>query len=277
MARKKKMRLVGWKLIVMLILIAGCVVMANDIKQVDAGRGVGEASGEYGNLMEVRTAAGVPEVRKEYKGMWMSFNPKEHIPNWVSWGLTDEETHGSEPRTNNFKADESVEGSAETWDYSYSGYDRGHMAPAGDMKWDSEAMAETFLMTNICPQAKALNTGAWRTLEEKCRAWARSLGEIYIVCGPVIKGEATEYIGDSRVYVPSSFFKAIVAPKERMGIGFIMPNSKVKGGMQACVVTIDSIESVTGHDLFYELPDDVEDDVESQCNFNRWATIRSEK
>lgn len=269
MIKRSKKRTLG-KIVVMILLLAGCVMMAHNAELADERNA---AAALADGAPDVKTAPGVPEVKKRYKGMDISFNPKAHIPNWVAWELTADETGGKEPRTNKFSADESVEGCAETWDYSYSGYDRGHMAPAGDMKWDADAMAETFLLTNICPQAKALNTGAWRTLEEKCRAWAKSAGRLYIVCGPVIDGKPLEYIGDSKVYVPAKFFKALVAPDIGMGIGFIMPNKKVPGGMQPCAVTIDSIEALTGHDFFTELPDDLENDVESQCNFNRWATI----
>ncbi len=234
---------------------------------------------QFGDLLEVVTNPSRPSVRKDYIGMRVDFNPRAHIPNWVSWELTADETEGSEPRYNKFSCDESVEGCAETWDYSYSGYDRGHMAPAGDMKWDKKAMEETFYLTNICPQVKALNVGAWRTLEEKCRQWAREEGRIYIVCGPVIGNKPVELIGDSRVWVPDSFFKVIIAPYANppRGIGFLMPNTAVKGGMQTCVVSIDSVEKVTGHDFFPTLPDDIENDLESQHKFSQWNYSKKKK
>ena len=232
--------------------------------------------GAYGDLMRVVTNPAVPSQLKSYKGMDISFNEKCHIPNWVSWELTDEETMGDVPRKDKFTSDPDIEGCPDSWDYSYSGYDRGHMAPAGDMKWDSKAMEETFFMSNICPQVNALNTGAWKNLEEKCRLWAQIDGRIYIVCGPIIDEKPMELIGDSRVWVPSRFFKAIIAPYSNpaRGIGFIMPNEKVKGGMQPCAVTIDEIERITGHDLFPALPDDIEAELESQCNFNQWSTLK---
>lgn len=97
-------------------------------------------------------------------------------------------------------------------------------------------------------------------------------GKIYIVCGPVIGKKPVEFIGDSRVWVPDSFFKVIIAPYANppRGIGFLMPNTSVKGGMQACVVSIDSVERVTGHDFFHSLPDDLENNLESQQKFAQW-------
>lgn len=232
--------------------------------------------GEYGNLMAVVTNPSVPSQFKSYTGMDLSFNSRCHIPNWVSWELTADETTGDVDRTNKFYNDPEIEGCPDSWDYSNSGYDRGHMAPAGDMKWDSKAMEETFFLSNICPQVKSLNTGSWKNLEEKCRLWAQIDRRIYIVCGPVIDDKPLELIGESKVWVPKRFFKAIIAPYSTpaRGIGFIMPNGKVVGGMQACAVTIDEVERVTGHDFFASLPDDLENELESQCNFHQWSTMR---
>ncbi len=232
--------------------------------------------GEYGNLMAVVTNPSVPSQFKSYTGMDLSFNSRCHIPNWVSWELTADETTGDVDRTNKFYNDPEIEGCPDSWDYSNSGYDRGHMAPAGDMKWDSKAMEETFFLSNICPQVKSLNTGLWKNLEEKCRLWAQIDRRIYIVCGPVIDDKPLELIGESKVWVPKRFFKVIIAPYSTpaRGIGFIMPNGKVVGGMQACAVTIDEVERVTGHDFFASLPDDLENELESQCNFHQWSTMR---
>ena len=284
--KKRKLNIIGrlknkqmLQAMVILLLIAGCVKLGMALNERDEKQHGPLGDSEVGNLMEVRTNSQLKSVEKRYKGMDISFNPRYHIPNWVSWELTADETEGDVARTNKFYADPDVEGCAETWDYSYSGYDRGHMAPAGDMKWDKDAMAETFYMTNICPQVKSLNTGTWKRLEEKCRTWAQIEGSLYIVCGPVIDGEPVEYIGDSRVYVPKKFFKVILSPYSTpaKGIGFIIPNGKVKGGMQECAVPIDSVEAVTGHDFFASLPDEIENEVESQCNFHYWSTLRKKK
>lgn len=263
-------------LLVMAIVFAGAWVVNTLIGCDNPETPPVREEGSYGNLMKVVTNPTVPSQLKSYKGMDISFNEKCHIPNWVSWELTDEETMGDVPRKDKFMSDPDIEGCPDSWDYSYSGYDRGHMAPAGDMKWDSKAMEETFLMSNICPQVNALNTGAWKNLEEKCRLWAQIDGRIYIVCGPIIDEKPMELIGDSKVWVPSKFFKAIIAPYSNpaRGIGFIMPNEKVKGGMQPCAVTIDEIERITGHDLFPALPEDVETELESQCNFHQWSTLK---
>ena len=143
------------------------------------------------------------------------------------------------------------------------------------MKWDEEAMRQTFYLTNICPQAPELNRGTWKSLEEKCRVRAKTDSAIIIICGPILTDSITEYIGDSRVAVPKRFFKVVLSPyrDEPVAIGFIMPNAKVVGGMQPAAVSIDEVESATGHDFFSILNDDEENRLESMCNFNRWSRM----
>ena len=248
-----------------------CCVIANSEKSSS------KKPQKFGDLEKVIASNSQPSQLVDYEGFSLSFNKKMHVPNWVVWELTGEEVAGTFPRKDNFRGDDNVAGSAEKWDYSYSGYDRGHMAPAGDMKWSKKAMDESFYMTNMCPQAKSLNTGAWKRLEEKCRQWATIDGAIIIVCGPVLTDPIEEYIGDSRVAVPQRFFKVILSPyvDEPRGIGFIMPNSKVPGGMQAAAVSIDEVERVTGLDFFSSLPDEIENKVESQCKFHYWSTLKN--
>lgn len=225
-------------------------------------------------LLEVIMPSTTPSIPKTYTGFTLSFNPQKHIPNWVAWELTDEETTGTVKRLNKFNNDPTVEGCPETYDYNYSGYQRGHMAPAGDMKWDQKAMEETFYLTNICPQMGSLNTGAWKNLEEKCRDWAKAFGSIIIICGPVLTDNIREFIGDQRIAVPKRFFKVVIAPEAKQGIGFVMNNGRVEGGMQMAAMSIDQVEEITGYDFFSALPDDLENEIEAQNNFHKWSTLR---
>ena len=229
-----------------------------------------------GSLLNVKIPDYVESEMVDYTGMTISFNPEAHQANWVAWELTAEEAQGEEPRNGSFQQDTRVKGCPSPADYRHSGYDRGHLAPAGDMKWSPEAMRESFMMTNISPQAHTLNAGAWKKLEEKCRQWARRDSVLYIVCGPVLTDEVTERIGPTGVIVPQRFFKVVLAPYANppRGIGFIMPNGAVEGGMQRAVVSIDDVEAVTGFDFFSALPDSIEAIVESRADFNGWNRPR---
>ena len=113
--------------------------------------------------------ANVPSLLLYREGYTTSYNVETRTPNWVAWHLTASHTNGSAKRNGiTFQADEEIpEPRVDTYDYMRSGYDRGHMCPAGDNHWSQKAMEQSFLMTNVCPQIPALNSGLWNTIEKQ--------------------------------------------------------------------------------------------------------------
>ena len=214
----------------------------------------------------------LPAGRKErllrHTGYAVSFNPEWNIPNWVAYELTEAETYGKRPRTNQFTADPDVAGSPETWDYSRSGWDRGHMAPAGDMKWDTNAMKESFYLSNVCPQNHNLNKGDWNSLEEKVRNMARRYGSVYVCCGPVVTSTDSLIGKEHRIVVPQAFFKALLwkADGQWVAAGFCFRNEAGHRELKNYVLTVDSLEALTGMDFFPALDDAVENRVEAELN-----------
>lgn len=185
--------------------------------------------------------------RKNYV---VSYNSRTKCPNWVLWELTREHADGTVKRPDYaFHEDMEVPAPrAELADYKGSGYDRGHMCPAGDNKWDEDAMYESFLMTNICPQTPQLNSGSWNQIEMQCREWAKKYGKLYIICGPIFLRGEHKTIGQNKVMVPEAFFKVVVTldntPK---GIAFICRNSDGNRKKDCCVNTIRQVERITGY------------------------------
>lgn len=197
----------------------------------------------------------------------VSYNNKMKNPNWVAWELTRKELIGKEERTDKFVPDPDLpEPRVKTSDYTRSGYDRGHMAPAADMKWSTRAMEESFYMSNICPQHKNLNRGDWNDLEDACRAWAKKYGTVYIACGPIYDHSKPKRIGASKVAVPDRFFKVVLIynRKDPMALGFIFPNIAHSQDLSQYQVTVDDVEFATGFDFFSKLPDHVEDYIEAE-------------
>lgn len=221
-------------------------------------------------LLEVKAPEELSEQFIEYKGFNVSFNTQYRIPNYVVYELTLQESKGDESRAKSFAKDETVDRCPEPYEYTRSGYDRGHMAPAADMKWDYDAMHNSFYMTNICPQKHSLNSGGWKRLEEKIRDWVVKDSALIIVTGPIIT-ENMETIGDG-IAVPTKFFKAILAPfsNPQKAIGFIYKNEGGQKKIKDQAVSIDEIEQQTGLDLFFNLPDDIENKLEKSCNFQQW-------
>lgn len=229
-------------------------------------------------LMTVAIAPGVPSMLVSYKGFDVYFNPVMHIPNAVAWYLTAERAAGTVPRISRFNPDPTVLGCPTLADYRGSGFDRGHMAPAGDMKWDSTAMVESHYLTNMCPQDHSCNSGRWKTIEEMTRRWAARDSLLVIVAGPVITDIMPRKIGRD-VAVPERFFKVILAPAANppRAIGFIVPNTFTPDGVEALAHSVDEIESVTGYDFFAALPDSIENIVEAQADFRRWNRKQSRR
>ncbi len=218
-------------------------------------------------LLLVVSEKDIPEqliIRKAYV---TSYNKDTRCPNWVGWMLTREHTEGTLKRANDFHEDEEVPvPRATSADYKGSGWTRGHMCPAGDNKWDRQAMYESFSFVNMCPQNANLNNGLWNSMEMDCRKWAKIYGEIYIICGPLFYNQEHETIGENKVAVPEAFFKVIlILNPEPKSFGFIAKNTD--GGKKSDIYyhSIDEMERITGYDFFSALDDEIEDEVEAEA------------
>jgi len=202
-----------------------------------------------------------------------SYNSDLRIPNWVAWQLTGAHTEGKNKRAGvKFQEDTDVPlPRAVDFDYVRSGYDRGHLCPSADNRWDATAQEQSFLLTNVCPQDHNLNVGDWHELENLCRKWAKTYGSIYIVAGPVLLKGKHKTIGKNKVTVPEAFFKVVLCMEgEPKAIGFIYRNESGNRPKSYYVNTIDDVERITGIDFFPALPDNVEKAVEATCNLEEW-------
>ncbi|MBR1712317.1 MAG: DNA/RNA non-specific endonuclease [Alloprevotella sp.] len=262
----------------LLLLAAACKREQQQLDTFAAGTGAESAAR---HLETPRSPRGMTEQIIEHMGYTTSYNADRRQPNWVCYELTPEEARGRQERQGEFQPDPQAKGrSASNADYSRSGYGRGHMAPAGDMKWNSKAMRESFYLSNICPQRGALNAGLWNDLEMGIRSMARGGTTVYIACGPIFTGSKPRTIGSGRVAVPDSFFKVLLrnTGKGYEAIGYIFPNANCKGSVNDYACTVDDVERQTGIDFFPALPDDIEYAVEARSDTGqwRWRTASSE-
>ena len=220
-----------------------------------------------------------------HTGFTLSYNLKTYCPDWVAWKLTRNHVKGNITRKNNdFQGDPDValRHRVTPYEYKKSGYDRGHMCPAGDNKWSSKAMKECFYMTNMCPQVAVLNQRWWSNLENACRRWAEKEGAVYICCGPIFDDAPAKTIGGRynyslrrngiKVHVPTRFFKVILSLKKgkEKAIGFIYNNDDSRQPMSDCCMSVDDVEKITGLDFFTSLEDTLETRLESTYDFSAW-------
>ena len=284
MARKGKKKSGGGLkgFILLVILIAGALYVHQNREKVFSTETVQAIRSQTGTTGAEETASAntglslqleIPktvgkrdEIVIRHLGYTVSYNNFYKTPNWVAWELTRQETEGDEERTNKFLPDpELPEPRVTTSDYTRSGYDRGHMAPAADMKWSSRAMKESFYMSNICPQNRKLNRDDWGDLEESCRKWAEKYGTVHIACGPIYDTKSPKRIGKSRVAVPDRFFKVVLIynRKNPMAMGFLFDNKAHHQNLKNYMVTVDKVEEETGLDFFPKVPDSIEERIES--------------
>ncbi len=227
-----------------------------------------------------------------YAGYTLCYRESYEQSEWVAYSLTRSQLeHKVTGRTNDFRADTLIStGSAKPADYKGSGFDRGHLAPAADMAWSLKSAHDSFLMSNMSPQAPSFNRVIWKLLEEAVRNWAQQYGTIYVVTGPVLEKDANEYqsIGESEVAVPEYFYKALLvftpvyrelSPESGRSTNgeeeieayrvqcaaFIVPNKGSGKDIYKFICSVDLAEERTGLDFFANLPDEVEDLAESEC------------
>ena len=227
-----------------------------------------------GTLMELPAISGDEPVI-QHAGFTLAYDADAKIPRWVAYELTGEETHGEAERDEIlFKMDPSYNRTqAMREDYSESGWTKGHMACAADFKWDSDALEETFYLTNICPQDEDLNKGDWNYLEKQVRYWARDYGRVWVVSGPIIGSNRYGTIGERDVVVPDAFFKAVLRQDDKgyRSIAFVMNNDAERYYLDKCSMSVNDLEQRTGLDFFPALPDEVEESVESQYRPRDWG------
>lgn len=211
-----------------------------------------------------------------HTGYTVSYSAAWAQPYWSAWVLTGARTKGSAKRDNyGFSPDPLLPATQAvvTQDYAGSGYDRGHMCPAGDNKWNTKAMEECFYLTNICPQTPALNRGDWKELEDACRNWARLGYTLYIACGPLFTSSSPRHIGKQhKIAVPDGFYKVILRQKgdKQQALGFLYKNNKQNMPIAEHATSVDEVERLTGFDFFSLLPDESEKKLESSRNTTGW-------
>ena len=130
-------------------------------------------------------------------------------------------------------------------DYVGSGYDRGHLAPSGDMP-DDLAQRQSFSLANIVPQDPDDNRGLWSDVEGAVRGLAVARGEVYVVTGPIFLG-ATVGSLKGRVLIPTQLFKAVYDPARRVAAAYVVPNAP---GREWRAVSLEELRQLAGLDVF---------------------------
>ena len=210
-------------------------------------------------------------VKHEY--YTLSYSEKYEQAEWVAYELKESYLKNSTFKRPFFSEDPKVKtGSADWRNYKNSGYDKGHLCPAGDMEFAFNAYNDTFFTSNISPQLHDFNGGVWNRLEQKVRYWATKYDGIYVVTGGVLKS-SLKTIGKEKVSVPEYFYKVLLDNSEgkfKM-IAFLVPNMESNAPLYDFVVSVDRIEKLTGIDFFPKLEDRIENQLENNSDYKSWS------
>ncbi|MFK7050472.1 DNA/RNA non-specific endonuclease [Flavobacterium columnare] len=208
-----------------------------------------------------------------HKYYTLSYSEKDEQAEWVAYWLNRKDIVYIKYKRPHFVNDPMVEEESANWkNYISSGYERGHLCPAGDRKFSKEAFEETFYTSNIAPQKSNFNGGIWNRLEQKARYWAKKYDGLYVVTGGVLSGKL-KHIGRENVTVPDFFYKVLLNKRNDryQAIAFLIPHQDSDRPLYEFVVSIDEIEELTGIDFFSKLSDAIEDKLESNQNYNEWC------
>jgi len=233
----------------------------------------------YVGSLDGRLDYGAPkqsDVIAAREGYVVGFNDNTHCPDWTIYRITASQLRdGKVGRTEDFRHDSQIPRSAELADYKGSGWSRGHMVPAADMKWSARAMSETFLLSNIVPQDSRNNSGAWNRIEQQVRRWVEKEDSIVIITGPIYDDEKEpRYIGSTKVRIPDYIYKIVFdeTPPKKM-IAFIAPNRDTNKKPWQLVVSVDEVEEATGMDFFSKLPKSEQESLEAGLDLLKWGIV----
>lgn len=203
----------------------------------------------------------------------LSYSEKYEQAEWVAYELKKSYVRSNDFERPYFIKDPKVNtGSADWRNYKKSGYDKGHLCPAGDMEFALDAYNDTFFTSNISPQLHDFNRGVWNRLEQKVRYWAAKYDGIYVITAGVLQPNL-KTIGTEQVLVPNSFYKILLdnSNGHYKMIAFLVPHAKSDKPLYSFVVSVDSIEKITGIDFFPKLDDTTENSLEKRSDYKDWS------
>ena len=208
-----------------------------------------------------------------HEGYSLSYSEPHEQAEWVAYELKKSHLSNTNFKRPYFEVDKSVKTKAAHWrSYKNSGYDRGHLCPAGDRKYSQFTHDETFLTSNISPQKHEFNAGVWNRLEQKVRYWANRNDGVFVVTGGILQNNL-KTIGDDKVSVPNQFYKIILDNNngKTKVLAFLLPHKDSKQPLYEFVTSVDTIENLTGIDFFSELNDDIENKIEASSSYKAWS------
>lgn len=207
-----------------------------------------------------------------HKYFSLSYNEPYEQAEWVFYRLDKSQLTAEIRKRPFFIYDPKVITKSADWrNYNGSGYDRGHLCPAGDRRFSEEAYNETFYTSNITPQDKHFNAGVWNRLEQQTRFWAKEYGTVFVITGGILEDNLPT-IGNEAVAVPQYYYK-IIARETKASvflIAFLMENKESTVSLKEFAISVDSLEILSGINFFKTMPNEMQEQLESSVRLSGW-------
>lgn len=222
---------------------------------------------------------------------------------WVAFSFDETTCKDVTGRTDTWDVDPLLPANLQTSNTNHTndGFDRGHICASEDRVWSVAANKQTFYFSNISPQLASFNQGFWVGVENQVRQWGRAVpktyDKVYVTkggtlnhllknfTGSVVGGDGKYPTTDENGFTikglacPQYYFVAVLSEKNGVynAIGFLvehnegLPKNPTAAELQQYIVSIDELEAFSGIDFFCNLPDDLENEVESSYNAENWV------
>lgn len=256
--------------LLLLVCVVGFWLFENFYTPATYSRSSDEVSLENRDFSLLPSSTSDEIVHHEYYSL--SYKERFEQAEWVAYDLKKQHLTHDDRRRPYFIEDPKVRSKSADWrNYKRSGFDRGHLCPAGDRRFSEYAYKETFYTSNISPQRNDFNAGVWNRLEQQVRYWCKKYGDLYIVAGGVLKS-GLEEIGDEDVDVPDAFYKIVVRTEgsQIKALGFLFPHRESTANLDTFLVPIDRIEELTGVNFFEQQSNSWQEQIESEIRKSGW-------
>ncbi len=179
----------------------------------------------------------------------VSYSIKYKNPEWTIYRFKNDKQENNHPRRRTFLDDPQLKKAPSVYDFSSSGYDRGHMVPAEDMDFHPDAMNETFFITNVAAQDPDFNRGIWKKLEYFIRKIGSDKDTMIVITGSLTDEKSKKL--ENGIFVPSKFYKVLFIPGNTpKAIAFLMTNEKSNEDIFNFACSVKSLEESTGIEFF---------------------------
>ncbi|MDD3741174.1 MAG: DNA/RNA non-specific endonuclease [Bacteroidales bacterium] len=237
---------------------------------------------------------GLPELKEGeelicHSAFCLVYDEEHEMAKWTAHIVSRDIATGGINRTNDFRIDSLIKtGSSEEEDYFLTeekedgtlkydgfGYDRGHLAPSADFRWSATALSESYFYSNMTPQLPAFNRELWADVESFVREYVYNNPglDVFVVTAPILRDDLPKQErSKNNLSIPEYHYKIVVDFKNNKGIAFLVSQKNLDYPIESYVVSIDSLEKITGINYYPTLTNDEEKLIESVADISLWRT-----